>query len=94
METFRYEVWALGYDKDGWCTDIEEFVGEFESSEEAIKRAKSIESGDDIFPKDCGVEFVVGDYLEIVVETIQNDDETNTNIETKFRKIVPIKKED
>jgi hypothetical protein len=94
MKTFRYEVWALGFDKDGWCTDIEELVGEFENSEKAIECAKAIESGDDVFEKDCGVDFVVGDYLEIVVETIDNNDETNTNIETKFSKIVPIKKED
>ena len=42
METYRYEVWALGFNKDGWCTDIEELIGEFESSEKAIECAKCI----------------------------------------------------
>ena len=89
----RYEVWALGYDKDGWCTDIEEFIDEFDTADEAIAFAKTIQSGDDVFEEDCGVEFVAGDYLEIRVETIKEDDETNLNIETVFSSIVPIHKE-
>ena len=93
MIKFRYEVWALGYDKDGWCTDIEEFIDEFDTADEAIAFANTIQSGDDVFEEDCGVEFLAGDYLEIRVETIEEDDETNLNIDTKFSKIVPIHKE-
>ena len=93
MKTYRYEVWALGYDKDGWCTDIEELIEDFKDKDEAIALAKTIQSSDDVFEKDCGVEFVAGDYLEIVVETINNDDPTCTNIETVYHSIVPISAE-
>lgn len=88
----RYEVWALGYDTNGWCTDIEEFLFESPDKDEAVKFAKNIESANDIFSK-AEIEWVAGDYIEIVVETIANNDLSNTNIETVFSKVIPCTEE-
>lgn len=37
---YTYEVWALGYDADGECTDTEIYLGEFNTPEEATEHAK------------------------------------------------------
>ena len=81
----RYEVWALGYDANDFCTDVELLLGTYEDKEEAIEKVKSFNSLDDVkkaSSDDLGL--VEGDYVNIVVETIQNDDPTNTNIDTVF----------
>ena len=83
----RYEVWALGYDANDFCTDVELLLGTYDDREEAIEKVKSFNSLDDVkkaSSDDLGL--VEGDYVNIVVETIQNDDPTNTNIDTAFLK--------
>ena len=83
----RYEVWALGYDELDFCTDVELLLGTYEDKEEAIKKAESFNSLDDVkkvMPDD--LELDDGDYVNIIVETIKNDDPTNTNIDTVFLK--------
>ena len=83
----RYEVWALGYDELDFCTDVELLLGTYDDREEAIKKAESFNSLDDIkkvMPDD--LELDDGDYVNIIVETIKNDDPTNTNIDTVFLK--------
>ena len=83
----RYEVWALGYDANDFCTDVELLLGTYDNKEEAIEKVKSFNSLDDlkkVMPDD--LELVDGDYVNIVVETIKNDDPTNTNIDTVFLK--------
>lgn len=90
MKTFRYEVWALGYDKDDWCTDIEELIKEFNNQDEAVAFAKTIESSKYIFEDNCGVEFIAGDYLRIVVEKYDNEDTSGMSIAIPYTKVIPI----
>ena len=81
----RYEVWALGYDANGFCTDLELLLGTYDNKEEAIEKVKSFNSLDDVKKATSDdLELVDGDYVNIVVETIKNDDPTNTNIDTVF----------
>lgn len=85
----RYEVWALGYDADDFCTDVELLLGTYDDREDAIEKAKSFNSFDDVkkaTSDDLGL--VDGDYVNIVVETIKNDDPTNTNIDTVFIRVL------
>ena len=81
----RYEVWALGYDAEDFCTDIELLLGTYDNKEEAIEKAKSFNSLDDI-KKDTSDDLGLadGDYVDIVVETIKNNDPTNSSIDTIF----------
>ena len=83
----RYEVWALGYDANDFCTDVELLLGTYDNKEEAIKKAESINSLDDV-QKVASEDFELDDggYVVIMVETIKNDDPTNTNIDTVFLK--------
>ena len=81
----RYEVWALGYDANDFCTDLELLLGTYDNKEEAIEKAKSFGHLDDVkkvTPDD--LELVDGAYVNIIVETIKNDDPTNSNIDTVF----------
>ena len=81
----RYEVWALGYDANDFCTDVELLLGTYDDREEAIEKAKSFNSLDDIkkaTSDDLGL--ADGDYIDIVVETIKNNDPTNSSIDTIF----------
>lgn len=85
----RYEVWALGYDANDFCTDVELLLGTYDDREEAIEKVKSFNSLDDVkkaTSDDLGL--VDGDYVNIVVETIKNDDPTNTNIDTVFIRVL------
>ena len=85
----RYEVWALGYDANDFCTDVELLLGTYDDKEEAIEKVKSFNSLDDVkkaSSDDLGL--VEGDYVNIVVETIKNDDPTNTNIDTPFISVI------
>ena len=85
----RYEVWALGYDAEDFCTDVELLLGTYDNKEEAIEKAKSFNSLDDVqkaTTDDLGL--ADGDYVNILVETIKNDDPTNANIDTAFLKVL------
>ena len=85
----RYEVWALGYDANDFCTDVELLLGTYDDREEAIEKVKSFNSLDDV-KKATSDDLVLvdGDYVHIVVETIKNDDPTNTNIDTVFIRVL------
>ena len=85
----RYEVWALGYDALEFCTDVELLLGTYDDREEAIEKVKSFNSLDDVkkaTSDDLGL--VDGDYVNIVVETIRNNDPTNSNIDTVFIRVL------
>ena len=87
ISNVRYEVWALGYDAMAYCIDVELLLGTYDNREEAIKRAESFNNLDDLkkaSSDDLGL--VEGDHVDIIVETIKNDDPTNTNIDTAFLK--------
>ena len=85
----RYEVWALGYDANDFCTDVELLLGTYDNKKEAIEKAESFNSLDDVkkaTSDDLGL--ADGDYVNIVVETIKNNDPTNTNIDTVFIRVL------
>ena len=87
ISNVRYEVWALGYDAMAYCIDVELLLGTYDNREEAIKRAESFNNLDDLkkaSSDDLGL--VEGDHVDIIVETIKNEDPTNTNIDTAFLK--------
>ena len=89
ISNVRYEVWALGYDALEFCTDVELLLGTYDDREEAIKKAESFNNLDDVkkaTTDDLGL--VEGDRVDIIVETIKNDDPTNTNIDTAFLKAI------
>ena len=85
----RYEVWALGYDAEDFCTDVELLLGTYDNKEEAIEKAKNFNSLDDVkkaTSDDLGL--AEGDYVSILVETIRNNDPTNRNIDTAFVRVL------
>ena len=85
----RYEVWALGYDANDFCTDVELLLGTYDNKEEAIEKVKSFNSLDDVkkaTSDDLGL--AEGDYVNILVETIKNNDPTNSNIDTVFIRVL------
>ena len=85
----RYEVWALGYDAEDFCTDVELLLGTYDNKEEAIEKAKSFNSLDDVKKATSDdLELDEGDYVSIVVETIKNNDPTNSNIDTVFIRVI------
>ncbi len=89
ISNVRYEVWALGYDALEFCTDVELLLGTYDDREEAINKAESINSLDDLkkaYSDDLGL--AECDRVDIIVETIKNDDSTNTNIDTAFLKAI------
>lgn len=85
----RYEVWALGYDANDFCTDLELLLGTYDDKEEAIEKVKSFNSLDDVKKATSDdFELVDGDYVNIVVETIKNNDPDNVNIDTVFIRVL------
>lgn len=71
---YTYEVWALGFDKDNMCTDIEKLLGEFDNKQEAIYCAEQYNSISDV-ALDNDEQLVEGDFLEIRVEQcVEHDD--------------------
>lgn len=85
----RYEVWALGYDANDFCTDVELLLGTYDNKEEAIEKVKSFNSLDDVKKATSDdLELADGDYVNIVVETIKNNDPTNSNIDTVFIRVL------
>ena len=85
----RYEVWALGYDANDFCTDLELLLGTYDDREEAIEKVKSFNSLDDVKKATSDdLELDEGDYVNIVVETIKNNDPTNSNINTVFIRVL------
>ena len=85
----RYEVWALGYDANDFCTDLELLLGTYDDREEAIEKVKSFNSLDDVKKATSDdLELAEGDYVNIVVETIKNNDTTNSNIDTVFIRVL------
>lgn len=85
----RYEVWALGYDAEDFCTDLELLLGTYDDKEEVIKKARSFERLDDVQKATSDdLELVDGAYVNIIVETIRNNDPTNRNIDTAFIRVL------
>lgn len=85
----RYEVWALGYDAEQLCTDVEEFLGSFTDKNAAIEHAKKFKDISYVYDQATIDGYLEpGDYMEIVVETIREGDLSNTNIETVYSNMI------
>ena len=85
----RYEVWALGYDANDFCTDVELLLGTYNNKEEAKEKVKSFNSLDDVKKATSDdLKLVDGDYVNIIVETIKNNDPDNVNIDTVFIRVL------
>lgn len=69
METTCFEIWALGYDKGGFCTDFERYLGEYATSEYAIEEAKKLQTLEDIVSPDFAQQLRSrGEYVSVSVE--------------------------
>ena len=72
-----YEIWVLGYDKDGEATDFDMDLGEFKDPQEAIEHARKFKdatyvlSADELYYlREEGT-----DYLELRVEACFEDED-------------------
>ncbi len=88
MKKDWFEVWALGYDEDGWCTDVEELLGTFEDKQEAVHFAENYNSIDDVYTAEEKEYLEKGDYLEIRVEKVRDMGEYTENVETIYSEYV------
>ena len=90
MRDVKYLVWALGFDKDNFCTDLEIFLGAFGTAEEAIHHAEQFTTVKAIIEfSEYNPEILeTGDYFEVRVETTKISDSSSCNVDTKFSKFV------
>ena len=71
IRTEVYQVWALGYDAEGQCTDYEEFLGEFTDKAEAIAHAEKYKDLSYIYDQDILDDMDDGEYSEVRVEVMK-----------------------
>ena len=95
MKKIVYEVWALGYDKDWMCTDVESHLGTFRNKENAIKIADSYTLEDLVKNKKIPafIDEEDGDMIQIVVETVDENAIIPMNIDTVFEKTLVFSKD-
>lgn len=84
----KYQVWALGYNKDEAATDYEALVKESDSAEAMVEYAKNFVDEKCYetlvpFPTDVA-------YLEILVETVVDLEDHTENVRTLFSATVKI----
>ncbi len=70
-ENFTYYIWALGKDSDDDPIDHERFLGSRPTYEEAVKKAQSVRSINQVFSDEELEGFDKDDYVVIVVETLK-----------------------
>lgn len=73
-----YEVWFEGFDVDDQVTDLDEYINGFDTEEEALEFARSIESADDYLEPDyiddmIGVDGRIEVWVEKVCEEYEED---------------------
>jgi hypothetical protein len=84
----KYQVYALGYNKDEAITDYEAFVKEFDKAEDAVEYAKNFvdeKRYETLAPFPAEVA-----YLEILVETVVDFEDHTENVGTLFSATVKI----
>ena len=83
-----YQVWVLGYDKDEAITDFEVLVNESKDPNRMIEYAKKYINEKRYetmtFPEDVA-------YIEILVETVVDIDDYESNEGTLFTGVVELK---
>ena len=88
-----YEVWALGYDKEGIITDAEMLLGSFEDPDFAVSYAKALTLADVVnLAADDNYEGFENQVqtISIEVETVVADGDDLVNIGTIFRKTIEV----
>ena len=84
----KYQVWALGYNKDESITDYDALVKEFDKAEDAVEYAKNFvdeKCYETLAPLPADVT-----YLEILVETVVDLEDHTENVGTLFSAAVKI----
>lgn len=75
-----YQVWLLGYDKDGMSTDFEEVVGTYTYAPTAVEVAELID-------KEYEFKFAIPEYVGAIlvqVETVVDIEGCETNVGTIY----------
>lgn len=85
-----YEIWVLGYDKDGEATDFDKDLGEFKDPQDAIEHAKKFKdatyvlSADELYDlREEGT-----DYLELRVEACFEDEDEDGEFFTECEDVI------
>jgi hypothetical protein len=85
-----YEIWALGYDKDGEATDFDMNLGEFSDPQDAIEHARKFKdatyvlSADELYDlREEGT-----DYLELRVEACFEDEDEDGELFTECEDVI------
>ena len=89
-----YEVWTIGYDKDGNITDAEMLLETFEDPDEAVKYATEVKWSDIRHLDDEDMFIDTSSMLTVEVETVVTDDDGSMNVGTIFTKILAVLVED
>lgn len=84
----KYQIWLLGYDKDGKITDFEFLVNESKDPERMIAQAKQYIEEKKYLNKNFPQDIVT---LEVLVETVVDIDDYEENVGTLFDEYVEIK---
>ena len=76
MKTTCFEIWALGYDREGACTNLERYLGEYATSQYAIQEAEKLQTLEDVVSPEFALQLRSrGEYVTIQVqETAVCDD--------------------
>lgn len=79
MKNVEWQVWALGYDENDMCTDVEIQMGRFKKLEKAMKFSECFETIEDFMDNysdqlDYFSPQAEGDYIEIRVEEVDISD--------------------
>lgn len=85
-----YEIWVLGYDKDGEATDFDKDLGEFTDPQDAIEQARKFKdvtyilSADELYDlREEGT-----DYLELRVEACFEDEDEDGEFFTECEDVI------
>jgi hypothetical protein len=85
-----YEIWVLGYDKDGEATDFDMNLGEFSDPQNAIEHARKFKdatyvlSADELYDlREEGT-----DYLELRVEACFEDEDEDGELFTECEDVI------
>jgi hypothetical protein len=85
-----YEIWALGYDKDGEATDFDMNLGEFSDPQDAIEHARKFKDATYILSADelYDLREEGTDYLELRVEACFEDEDEDGEFFTECEDVI------
>lgn len=85
-----YEIWALGYDKDGEATDFDLDLGEFKDPQDAIEHARKFKDATYVLSADTMyyLREEGTDYLELRVEACFEDEDEDGELFTECEDVI------